>query len=238
MIYGFTCTRISNDLGCVTFHDFDNPEYPHADVQKIKALLNKYDSNAHIVRSSHTPEFGRNDPLRQPGLTQPEWVAPLIIGALKDGLHAAGFWEVQNKSGADDHRYWFDGNNTVNTSNTFVMMSKTFKLGTDSYKVFDVKGMPYAHAMGAINMYEEHVAVFVAKSDAYGMNLTIQNMAVKDSVKIEVYRGDAVGDGQTVIDLFYVQLKNSKLNFSYTIPEKSVVGFKIVNQSGNDVTSF
>ncbi len=209
--------QIRPHLGCITFHDFDNPEYPREGVQAIKNVLSKYNVDVPIVRSSHVPEFNRNEGL--PGTLVSVYEARHIIGALKDGLAAQGLWEVQQKSGDDDVRYWFDGDSTVNVAKLYSMMSKTLGLRRGESQVVQSQGV-FSEILGAVNSDGEKVAVVAAVEPA---TLTLKFNGVKAS-RVNIYRADHGHDGVTIVRT--VSLGSDK-TMTLACLKESVFGLKL-----------
>ncbi len=208
--------QIRPHLGCITFHDFDNPEYPREGVQTIKKLMKKYGVDLPIVRSSHVPEFNRNQGM--PGTLVSVYEARMLIGALKDGLAAQGLWEVQHKSGGDDVRYWFDGDSTVNVANLYRMMSKTLGLGRGESRVVRSQG-DFTEILGAVNVDGVKIAVIAAVK---ANQLTLKFNGVK-APRALIYRADHGYDGKTVLNT--INLDDDK-TITLTCPKESVFGLK------------
>jgi hypothetical protein len=214
--------RIAPDLGFISFHDFDNPEYPREGVEGLIDLLARYDADIPIVRSSHVPEFNRSQGV--PGTMYPEYVAPHHIGAFKHGLHGSGLWEIQNRDGGSDPRWWFDGSDNPATARHYIMGSVTLGLGEGPSTIVASQGGAWDQILGAINDAGDYVALFVAQDNGYTAEVTMEGVALEGTVTIKVYRGDEQSDGETVIDTKSASIDNGTLSFSLDIDEHSVFG--------------
>ncbi len=214
--------RIAPDLGFISFHDFDNPEYPKEGVEGLIALLEQYSADIPIVRSSHVPEFGRSQ--GSPGTMHPEYVATHHVGAFKHGLHGSGLWEIQNRSGGSDPRWWFDGSDNPATAKWYIMGSRTLGLGSGPSTIVSTQGGEWDQTLGAINKDGDYVAVLVAKDNGYTAELTLNNVALEGDVAIYVYRGDEESDGKTAIDTKTETVENGTVSFSVNVEAHSVIG--------------
>lgn len=216
--------KIKNNLGFVSFHDFDNPDYPHQKVNKLNNLLREYNLDIDIVRSSYTPEFGRNHPLSKPGTTQPEYVAPHIFGAFKDGLAAAGLWEIQNREGENDFRYWFDGEKTVSTALLYNLLSNEYKLGKGPSTIVDVTGLDFSKGFGAVNPDKEFMGAFVNRTEAKNdLRLTLKGTELKEHFRL---RFNLIHEGKDSV--YYSPIVNQNEQINLDLPGQSVLGFKII----------
>jgi hypothetical protein len=221
--------RIAPDLGFISFHDFDNPEYPREGVERLIALLDQYDADIPIVRSSHVPEFNRNG--GDPGTMHPEYVATHHIGAFKHGLHGSGLWEIQNRSGGGDPRWWFDGSENPATAKWYIMGSLTLGLGRGPSTIVSSQGGEWDQSLGAITSAGDYVAVFVAKDNAYTAEVRMTGVALEGEADISVYRGDEQSDGESAISVLTEPVENGDLSFDIDIPEHSVIGVKVTGES-------
>ncbi len=218
--------KIRSGLGFLSFHTFDAEHYPSATVKTYRSLMAQYGVDLPIIRSSYVPEYPESD-IPIPGTIEPVPVAGHLIGTLKDGLEAAGLWEIQNKGGEDDPRYWFDDTGTVPTANLWVLMSNTLKLGKGPSRIVALEGLPKTSALAAINVAGEPIAVCVGREGAYKADFRLKNLPIKGAVEVNVYRGDHQGDGKSVLEKVTAGVGQGECSFSYRIPERSVVGFRI-----------
>jgi hypothetical protein len=217
--------RIAPDLGFISFHDFDNPEYPREGVEGLIALREQYNADIPIVRSSHVPEFNRSQGV--PGTLYPEYVAPHHIGAFKHGLEGSGLWEIQNRDGGSDPRWWFDGSDNPATAKHYIMGSVTLGLGDGPSTIVATRGVGWDRILGAINSHGDYVALFVAQDNGYTADVTMEGVALEGTVTIKVYRGDEQSDGETAVDTKTATVDNGILSFSFSVDEHSVFGVKL-----------
>ncbi|MBD3276075.1 MAG: hypothetical protein GF372_12235 [Candidatus Marinimicrobia bacterium] len=216
---------IREGIGFISFHDFDNPDYPHEGVVSLKNLLEEYNVDVPIVRSSYVPEYGREGGL--PGTLEPAPIAHHLIGALKDGLAASGLWEIQNKGGEDDPRYWFHNGETVKTANLWLLMSNTLKLGKGPSQVMKASG-PFSLNLGALNHADQPVAVMIG-DESKDVNVTLENLDLDGRVKISIYSTNEHSGGEKPVGTLDRQVENGAVSFPVSIQEGEVVGLLIEN---------
>lgn len=216
---------IRKNLGVITFHDFDNPNYPHEAVGFYRRTLLKHQLDIPIVMSSNIPEFERSGGL--PGTLYPEPIARKLIGALKDGIEACAFWEVQNKGGMGDPRYWFDGERTVKTAHLIDMMSNVLKLGVGKSKIVRTSVGKFTEVMGAINTKGERVAVFANPQTRY-YEIILKNLDLEGEVKIEFYSGDGTNIPSEPLTIHKKTVKEGAVSLDINMAAGSVYGMKVI----------
>jgi hypothetical protein len=226
-------SRIAPDLGFISFHDFDNPEYPRSGVEGLIALLDKYDSTIPIVRSSYVPEFNRTG--GAPGTMHPEYIATHQIGALKHGLEGSGLWEIQNRDGGSDPRRWFDGSDNPATARWYILGSLTLGLGDGPSAIASTSGGGWDEVLGAVNTGGEYVAAFVAKDNGYTADVTMANVGLEGEGTVRVYRGDEQSDGKTAEDVLTVDVQDGSVSFSVEVPSHSVIGVRLEGAAATPV---
>jgi hypothetical protein len=217
--------EIRKKIGVLTFHDFDNPHYPHEAVNFYHRKMIQYGVDVPIVMSSNIPEFNRSGGL--PGTLYPEPIASKLIGALKDGIEACAFWEVQNKGGMGDPRYWFDGERTVKTAHLIDMMSNVLKLGKGKSRIVRTNVGRFTEIMGAINTDGEKVAVFANPQTKY-YELILRNLDLEGTVKIEFYSGDGTAEPSEPITIFKKIVKEGEVSLDINMAAGSVYGMKVI----------
>jgi len=122
-------------------------------------LLTEHEINIPIVRSSYVPEYGRTG--GAPGTTNAVLVAEHLVGALGDGLAAAGLWEIQNRTGGDDYRYWFDGDQLAPAASLWPLLTQTIGLGQGTNRSVAVTCDDSLQCYAAHNSAGRRVAVLV-----------------------------------------------------------------------------
>ena len=222
---------IKENMGMISFHDFDNPEYPHEAVTTYQKLLNQYNANdIVIVRSSFVPEYEREKQL--PGTLFCSPVAHHLIGALQDGIEAMGLWEIQNKTDEDDVRYWFDEDEVVNTAGLYKMMSNTLKLGKGNCQVYESSGLKSTSILAARNTDGDYVVVLADDIIGKGFSGQMEIVGLPDrNIIIETYKAGENHDGTSVLSSHEVKVKDNKITLDVDINKYEVAGFliKIVN---------
>ncbi|MGK7396763.1 MAG: hypothetical protein ACNS62_19455 [Candidatus Cyclobacteriaceae bacterium M3_2C_046] len=224
---------IRTHLGMISFHDFDNPEYPHQAVMTYKSLLDQYNAeDVVIVRSSFVPEYEREK--RLPGTLYCAPVAHHLIGGLKDGLEAMGLWEIQNKTDPNDVRYWFDQDNVVNTASLYKMMSVTLKLGQGNSRIFKSTGRNRTSSLAAINPDNEMVVIIAGDIDGTGYQgkLTISGLSAA-RVKVEMYKAGEGHDGSSQISTEMKKIKQKKIDLDVSLNQFEVLGLRITPIKSN-----
>jgi len=151
--------EIRERLGFVSFHAFDQLHYPHGSVDRLREVLQKHDRTLPIVRSSFVPEA--DDATHAPGTTDAVLVAEHLVGALADGLAASGLWEIQNRSGKDDNRYWFDSDHLAPAAALWPLMSRTLGLGKGENRSVKVNSEASVPCYAATNAEGRRVAIVV-----------------------------------------------------------------------------
>ena len=214
--------KIQDRLGCLTFHEFDCPVYPQWAAAELRTLASRYNHNFPILRTSYVPEFGRSG--GRPGTTDPVYIAPMIIGALKDGLAANSLWEIQNRSGDDDWRYWFDGEDTVQTAQLYRMMSRALKLGRGPSIIVGTTG-PFAHTLGAINCEGERIAVFAAPK-ACRFEVCFKSFETDEHIQIERFRADARHAGLIPVHIMRKRPQNGRITLQIDLQAGAVLGMR------------
>jgi len=216
---------IRKNMGVVSFHYFDSPHYPHEKVLHLKKLLQKYNLEIDVVRSSYTPELRGDNPFNKPGTTQPEYIAIHIIGALKDGLSATGLWEIQNREDENDYRYWFDDKKTVVTSLLFELLSNEYQLGKGESKIFGAEGLNFTHAFGAINQDGELVGAIVnIEADSQKLNLNLKKTETKNKIRFTL-----IHKNKKIVYTKPLIQDKSIFQTEIEIPGNAVLGFKLTN---------
>lgn len=215
--------RIRDRLGCLTFHEFDCPVYPHWAADELRSVASHYGRDIPILRTSHVPEFGRTG--GRPGTTEPVYIAPMIIGALKDGLAASSLWEIQNRNGRDDWRYWFDGDETVQTAELYRMMSRSLGLGRGPSRIVRTTG-PFAHALGAVNADGDRIAVFAAPNRA-SFTARFDGFVNDAEVTMEFFRADGEHSGLQPIRTTTSQAEDGRIELPITLPAGAVLGLRL-----------
>jgi hypothetical protein len=188
---------IRANMGCITFHDFDNPLFPDSAMGIYHGIRDEYQVQPHIIRSSFVPEFNRQG--GYPGTLKSAHVAPHLIGALKNGLEACGLWEIQNKTDEDDVRYWFDGERCVQTAHLFHMMSVELGLGKGYSRIVqDNEGLNLL--LGAINSEGEKLLVIANNSQTSSkVKLTIHGLP-PGNLFMEFYSGTSEGQTERAVE--------------------------------------
>ena len=221
--------RIRDRLDFVSFHAFSSIDYPKDVVPKLRDVMKEHDVDLPIIRSTYGPtEVWDFDAPNYgiPGITNPVLISQHLIGVIKDGVHSAGIWEVQNKGDKDDNKYWFDGMETIDTSHLWALMAGQMKLNQERYDVYDVSGMDYADAFGAVNPAGQYVAVFRNEEGNGEKDLSVEftNLSLSGDVQVQVYRADHVGNGKEVVETIDAEVQDGTLRFPLTLPDKSVIG--------------
>lgn len=179
-----------------------------------------------IVRSSFVPEYEREK--RLPGTLFSSPVAHHLIGALKYGIEAAGLWEIQNKTDEDDVRYWFDGENVVNTASLYRMMSNTLQLGKGASKIYPCQGPGETSCLAARNAAGDYLVVIADDIEGKGFSgkLEINGLPGK-KVQVQTYKAGEGHDGKTALSKKEVKVENGHLNLDLQLDKYEVVGFLI-----------
>lgn len=211
------------NLGFLSFHAFDIREYPRQVVDSLEAVMNRYNVDLPVIRSSYVPEE-EEDGSNMPGTTDPVAIAPHLIGALRDGLKGAGLWEIQNRNGEKDARYWFDGNDTTPTVDLWRLMSLRLDLGNGPSTVVHVEGVPYTSAIAALNPGGSPVGVVVAEEGDRTYEVVAEGLPMDDgavAIRLLGLRGP--------LDASPVQgrIDEGTLSFRLPMPSRGVYRFKV-----------
>jgi hypothetical protein len=210
-------------LGFLSFHAFDDLEYPRRVVDSLEAVMARYDVDLPILRSSYVPER-KEAGSKEPGTTDPVAVAPHLIGALRDGLEAAGLWEIQNRSGDDDVRYWFDGDRVTPTADLWRLMSLRLDLGDGTSTVVHVEGVPYTSAFAALNPEAEPVGVVVAEEGGAAYEMALRGLPMEDgSVRIRLLGLDGPLSNSPV----QTEVRDGAVDFRLPVPSRGVYAYEV-----------
>ena len=217
--------EIRHKVDLITFHDYDNPEYPAQAVDTYQNLMEEYGrDDLKIIRTSFVPEYERN--LKLPGTLYPAPIARHLAGALKDGLLAMGLWEIQNKTDENDVRYWFDGDSVVATADLYRILSLEAGLGKGPSEIFATNSPDFTDILAARNEAGELIIMIPADYDNQGLEvmLEINNLPFQNDVVAIQYQ---VGLNATVKNIRKLKGTNGQHRADLTIPDQAVLILQI-----------
>jgi hypothetical protein len=210
----------------ISFHAFDRETYPRRGVDTLKALMARYDVDLPIIRSSYVPEK-REEGSKRPGTTDPVAIAPHLVGALRDGLEASGLWEIQNRNGEDDVRYWFDGDETTPTVRLWRMLALRLGLGQGFSTMVHVEGTSYTEALAALNPAGEPVGLVVAEEGGGAFEVEATGLPVEGAVAIHRFGLK----GPLASTPLEGNIKEGQLSFRLPTPERGVYAFHVIPEA-------
>jgi hypothetical protein len=221
---------LRKNIGMISFHDFDNPEFPLEAVETYRKLIKKYKAkDIALVRSSFVPEYEREK--RLPGTLFCSPVAHHLIGALNHGVAAMGLWEIQNKTDEDDVRYWFDGNKVVNTASLYRMMSGTLKLGQGESKIYSCQGPGETSCLAAQNAAGDYLVVIAddLKGAGFSGKITVKGLPAEKK-SLNTFKAGERHDGESNLSQQEIATNKGAVTINFQLGQFEVAGFLFTSE--------